>query len=83
MHNIFRGIVWHASASVLKSTSESWLPLKLANAIGHAEGALAYCDLFLTERSLSTLVKSEMLAFGKFFDCMTFHDAADALKALE
>jgi len=48
----------------------------------HAEAALPYCDYFLTERSLCSLLQNRNLGFDRIFRCRTFHALADALGAL-
>lgn len=48
----------------------------------HAKAALAYCDFFLTEKSLRHLVADKNLRFDEYFNCVTIDTSADALKVL-
>jgi hypothetical protein len=49
----------------------------------HAEAAIAYCDLFFTERSLCHLLKDRNLRLSDFSGCQVYFDPSDALRAVE
>jgi len=48
----------------------------------HAEAALGYCNLFLTEKSLKTLVSQNHLGLKNHFPCAVESSAADGLGVL-
>lgn len=48
----------------------------------HAEAAIGYCDLFVTEKSLETMLKQNHLKLGTDFDCQVESKPRAALKAL-
>jgi len=49
----------------------------------HAAAALAYCDAFLTERSLQVLVSSNPLALDKLLDCRVISALPEAVSYLQ
>jgi len=51
--------------------------------IEHASGALPYCDIFLTEKSLCSLVTRKDIAFDKLYKCCVLHDARLACEEIE
>ncbi|EJC3510817.1 hypothetical protein MYX42_004021, partial [Escherichia coli] len=48
----------------------------------HAEAALGYCDLFLTEKPLKVLVSQEHLGLRELFSCSVESSASEGLKIL-
>jgi hypothetical protein len=48
----------------------------------HAAAALPYCDMFLTEAFMGTILKNPPLSFGTLFDTDIVWDEADALQLL-
>lgn len=48
----------------------------------HAAAALPYCDIFLTEAFMGTILKNPPLSFGTLFDTDIVWDEADALRLL-
>jgi predicted nucleic acid-binding protein len=48
----------------------------------HASAALAYCDLFFTEKPLRTMIEQKHIALDRRFKCMVRSTPADALALL-
>jgi hypothetical protein len=46
----------------------------------HAIGAVVYCDAFLTERPLRTLITTNPVALDREFDCKVISDGLEALQ---
>lgn len=51
--------------------------------IEHATGALPYCDFFLTEKSLCSLVTRKDIEFDRLYGCKVFSDPCLAVEAIE
>ena len=51
--------------------------------IEHATGALPYCDVFLTEKSLCSLVTRKDIEFDRLYGCKVFSDPCLAVEAIE
>lgn len=49
----------------------------------HATAAVAYCDAFFTERSLSNMIKQNHLRLDREFDCFVTSDVGEALAWVE
>lgn len=49
----------------------------------HAEAALPYCDFFLTEHSLRSLLNDRNLKLGEYFNCKAVSAPSDALAVLQ
>lgn len=49
----------------------------------HASAAIAYCDAFLTERSLQVMTTEQHLALDKRYDCRVISDPEDAVSYLQ
>ncbi len=49
----------------------------------HAMAALPYCDLFLTERSLSTLLNRSDLELAENYTCLVVHNVDEGVSAIE
>jgi hypothetical protein len=48
----------------------------------HASAALAYCDLFFTEKPLRTMIEQKHIALDRRFECVVRSTPADALASL-
>jgi hypothetical protein len=76
--NIQAGI--HASIRWDKQRSYSandWLDIL------HAAAGMPYCDVFLTERSLASLLRSSHLAYDKRYQTKVYHTLEEAVASLE
>lgn len=65
-------------AAIRSDTSRRYKPNDLAD-LNHAAAALPYCDIFLTEKSLSHMIGDGRLGFSNYFQCKTVHEPSDAL----
>lgn len=48
----------------------------------HAEGAVGYCDLFLTEKPLAAILKQKHLKLEEVFPCTIINSPVDAFRAV-
>ena len=49
----------------------------------HAVAALPYCDIFLTERSLTHLITAGNASLATLYDTKVTHNADEALQLLD
>jgi hypothetical protein len=49
----------------------------------HAAAGMPYCDVFLTERSLASLLRAPHLAYDKRYQTEVFHTAAEAVTGIK
>jgi hypothetical protein len=49
----------------------------------HAAAGMPYCDVFLTERSLASLLRAPHIAYDKRYRTAVFHTAEEALAGIK